>query len=1345
MKTWDIELLEQEHAPKGDPKTDLKTALYLVACTRHYMLEEAIFKRNFSVLSMLLSVAGYSGKLDKLSFQKALDLLQELVDEGAIVRMQGGGSFCAPAFHSTSVGKVSSAPIQLRVSFDLFETDELRFVDDSGEYPLFSRFVVIPGDEVEVEINHFIHRAYVVRITKLRTMLIGTCMSNNNIFYRERGFRPFDVRTTRNSVKAGNGDMVVSEIVERKSPNILVARIREVINTGDTLNNFILTAVLDNNIPSSWPDTVKMQAKTVPQEVEKSEHKGRVDLRKLPLVTIDGEDARDFDDAVYCEKEGDKFHLYVAIADVSYYVRSGSAINTEALNRCNSVYFPYFVIPMLPEVLSNGICSLNPKVDRLCMVCEMIINKKGTIEKYQFYPAVMNSHARLTYNEAYYMIQKGKAIKEEHNECVPWVKALYELYLARKQDRVKRGAFEFESPEVSFLFNEKGQVCGMEPEMRNEAHMLIEECMIAANICAASFIVKSKAESLFRVHDRPTPEKLDKLRSILSRYGIDLPGAYEPTPEDFKKVAEQVERLDDGVRQIISLQLLRSMSKAVYSPENIGHFGLALQDYAHFTSPIRRYADLQLHREIKFVLEKSKKQTWGKIGAQNYTFEELVKLGKSCSEREKAAADAEFDVDNSLKCEYVKSFVGETVVGTISTISSMGVFVTLNDFFIDGMITGCNSDPNNNVVYINNDNNPKRVGEQIYVRIMQVDSNTRRITLMPSLNLRKKDKNFDMASERERLAKTAVRDLKVDNSNKDEFFDRLADISRGYECSDEDLVSRASYVFNIDDDLDEAKSRRPAKDKPKTKSSKSTKKTLEATLADDLAANAAAEAAAEGVQSDLFDLVALDAENEVAAPAPKKSAAKSKSKAKAADIEDEVTPRKPLKSPVEPTKAPEKTTKAKSSAKASKSEELDDEILEPKSAKSAAKSTSTKATAQETEESTAKATKSTGKTTKIVKEDSVEIKVTRGRQKKVETPDPLLEDTASRIDADLNHDVKKASTKSKGKAKAAEGEETKSQEAPKKSSKTKSNAKSKQEVIDQKELSEEKQVAINEATTVVVKKRATKAKQVVSESVTEEEPKTAKATAKTKATKSEAKESEDEVASKETTSAKKATKAASSKTASSKAKSTKAEVADESPDPKESVSSRKSASSKAAATKASAEKTPAKASASKASSTKASAEKAPAKALAKASAAKASSAKASAEKAPAKAATKAAASKSSSAKASAEKAPAKAPAKASAVKSSAAKAPAKASASKAASSKAAASKEKASTAKSSTKASSAKTSSSKTSAASKASSAKGSASKSAPSKASAAKSASSAKSSKAAPAKATAKKATKSK
>ena len=815
-------LLSQPHAPQGKLSDDFKTALYVCAATKHYSFEETVAKGSLPLLGYMLASVGYHGETRNLTMADYESTLQELVHEGALEYIGMGAGFVAPAFKAERQGYVSCITSKTYV-FD-HATTELRFNDDSGQYPLFSKFVVIPGDDVSVVINTFNGVAYVTAITKMRTMLTGEVSSNRQIFFREKGFLAYDVRVTKDGVPTKIGDLVVAEILARKSPNVLVVRVREVVHDTGALNTFIVKAVLEHELPNTWPDAVKRSIKSIPDKVAASERKGRVDLRALPLVTIDGEDAKDFDDAVYCERQGDKFHLYVAIADVSYYVRTGSAIDAEAHERTTSVYFPFYVIPMLPEELSNGICSLNPKVDRLCMVCDMIINARGAIEKYQFYPAVMNSHARLTYTEAHQMITTGQAIQEEHQECVPWVKTLYELYQVLKKARDQRGVFEIESTEVHFLFDEKWEITGMEAEERNEAHMLIEECMIAANVCAATFAKTLQYETLYRIHDRPNEKKLDKLRAILSRYGIDLGGGEKPSTMDFKRANDQIKKLDESVQGVIGLQMLRAMSKAQYSPDNIGHFGLALENYAHFTSPIRRYPDLQLHRVIKFILEKQEKRSWGKIGAQLYTHEALVALGLRCSEREIAADDAEFDVDNSLKCEYLKHFEGEVVDGTVSTVSDMGAFITLNDFYIDGLLPNTEFSKRNvgdQCFEVPGIKNTFHVGDQIKVRVLKVDSLNRFITLRAMINLKKSDKSFDLKARQSQLLAKSNRELRPDNTAKNEFFERIADISQGKAPEDKDQITRDQRDYSLADKLaapskgsKKAKAQKPAAAEP---------------------------------------------------------------------------------------------------------------------------------------------------------------------------------------------------------------------------------------------------------------------------------------------------------------------------------------------------------------------------------------------------------------------------------------------------------------------------------------------------------------------------------------------------
>ena len=376
----------------------------------------------------------------------------------------------------------------------------------------------------------------------------------------------------------------------------------------------------------------------------------------------------------------------MAIADVSYYVRLRSALDTEAYNRGNSVYFPNRVVPMLPEILSNGLCSLNPQVDRLCMVCEINLSAKGKMIGYQFYEAVMNSHARLTYTKVARILDNDEELSERYASLVPHLQELHNMYRALVNARHERGAIDFETIESKFVFNAMGRIESIEPVVRNDAHKIIEECMILANIAAADFVERHQEPALFRIHDGPSEEKLTGFRSFLSECGLSLRGGLKPTTADYAELLEQVRERPD--HELIQTMLLRSLSQAVYHPDNIGHFGLALEEYAHFTSPIRRYPDLTLHRAIKYLLAKEKgaKRKTTDTGGYHYSIDEMDILGEHCSMTERRADDATRDVADWLKCEYMQDHVGAEFDGIISSVTGFGFFVRLNDLFIDGLV-----------------------------------------------------------------------------------------------------------------------------------------------------------------------------------------------------------------------------------------------------------------------------------------------------------------------------------------------------------------------------------------------------------------------------------------------------------------------------------------------------------------------------------------------------------------------------------------------------------------------------------------------------------------------------------
>lgn len=554
---------------------------------------------------------------------------------------------------------------------------------------------VMHGDYVLAQPNGFDRKGRpevrIVRVLEAnKKQIVGRFFIEQGIGY----VMPDDSRITRDILIPDNarlgarmGQVVVVELHPRTAPFFQpIGKITEVLGDNMAKGMEVEIAIRKHDIPHSFPSAVEKQLKKWAEDVPEEAKRGRLDLRDLPLVTIDGEDARDFDDAVFCQKQGKGWKLWVAIADVSYYVRPKSALDTEAYNRGNSVYFPNRVVPMLPEKLSNGLCSLNPQVDRLCMVCEMTISAKGKMTDYQFYEAVMNSHARLTYNKVAKILEKDTALCERYASLVPHLQDLHDMYQALVKARQQRGAIEFETIESKFIFNALGRIERIEPVVRNDAHKIIEECMILANIASANFMEKHQEPALYRIHAVPGEEKLTAFRSFLAECGLSLSGGNKPTPMDYAQLLEQIKPRPD--HELIQTMLLRSMSQAVYSADNIGHFGLALEEYAHFTSPIRRYPDLTLHRSIKYLLAKKKgsKRKTTDTGGYHYQLEEMDLFGAHCSSTERRADDATREVADWLKCEYMQDHVGEEFEGVISSVTGFGFFVRLNDLFIDGLV-----------------------------------------------------------------------------------------------------------------------------------------------------------------------------------------------------------------------------------------------------------------------------------------------------------------------------------------------------------------------------------------------------------------------------------------------------------------------------------------------------------------------------------------------------------------------------------------------------------------------------------------------------------------------------------
>ena len=519
------------------------------------------------------------------------------------------------------------------------------------------------------------------------------------------------------------GQVVMVELTEQPSAGAHpMGKVVQILGNYADSGMEIEIALRKHKLPHEFTPAAINQAEKIPKLVQAADYKGRVDLRELALITIDGETARDFDDAVYAEPKGSDWRLVVAIADVSFYVKPDDALDKEAFERGNSVYFPRRVIPMLPEALSNGLCSLNPDVERLCMVCDMQIDAVGVVQKYQFYPSVMRSKGRMTYTKVADMLQNPQGeLAQEYAHIMPHAQNLYALFKLMLAQREKRGAIEFESTETMMIFDDNGKIERIVPTGRNEAHKLIEECMLAANVCAADFLSTHKHAALYRIHEGPTPEKLDALRTFMAEVGFGVDGGDKPHAKDYGKLMKQIKERPDA--QLLQTVLLRSMQQAVYSPDNVGHFGLAYEAYAHFTSPIRRYPDLLIHRAIKAV-----------VNGEQYKVKDWNNLGVHCSMTERRADDATRDVTNWLKCFYMQDKIGEVYEGTVAGVTAFGIFVALDGVYVEGLVhvTELGND------YFNYDKARHemlgertgarfRLGDRLTVKVARVDLETSKI------------------------------------------------------------------------------------------------------------------------------------------------------------------------------------------------------------------------------------------------------------------------------------------------------------------------------------------------------------------------------------------------------------------------------------------------------------------------------------------------------------------------------------------------------------------------------------------------------------------------------------------
>jgi ribonuclease R len=527
---------------------------------------------------------------------------------------------------------------------------------------------------------------------------------------------------------AKHGLIVMIAVIEQPTKyRQPIGKVAEILGEHMAPGMEIDVAIRSHGLPLVWSSETESQIAGLTVEVAEADKQGREDIRHLPLVTIDGEDARDFDDAVFCEATNKGWRLVVAIADVSHYVQPGSALDADAQERSTSVYFPERVIPMLPEILSNGLCSLNPQVDRLCMVCDMQLSKRGVLEDHRFYPGVMHSHARLTYTKvAAMLVEQDQTLRQQYASLIPHMEALYDLYSVLHKRREQRGAIDFDTTETRIIFGTERKIERIVPLVRNDAHRMIEEFMITANVATARYMLKHKIPALYRIHEGPTAEKLEGLREFLGEFGLFLAGGDDPQAQHYAELLNQIKERPDA--HLIQTVLLRSLRQAVYSPDNVGHFGLAFDAYAHFTSPIRRYPDLLVHRAIRHLLSRKPVDTF------QYDHERMVGLGEHCSQNERRADEATRDAIDWLKCEYMLDKVGEEFEGTISSVTSFGLFVELDEIYVEGLIhvTGLANDyfqfdPVKHRMLGERTRQSYRLGDRLRIRVARVDLDERKI------------------------------------------------------------------------------------------------------------------------------------------------------------------------------------------------------------------------------------------------------------------------------------------------------------------------------------------------------------------------------------------------------------------------------------------------------------------------------------------------------------------------------------------------------------------------------------------------------------------------------------------
>ncbi|TDR31060.1 ribonuclease R [Hydromonas duriensis] len=762
--------------PRAEAKSKVKPTSSVVSRQKMRPTQLVALPSRSTIFNVIHAHAVlYKKPLNTIQLAQELDVsptqvsaLQEVLDQMSLagdIKMMPKGSY-APLSDQALVSGILQT-----------HKDGYGFVsNDSGEdvfLPERQMHGAWHGDTVTVRITGTARNGkregeVVEVVHRKSSQVVGRLLSENGVWL----VSPDDVRL-RSDILVSADDLMgalVNQIVVVTLKNygdgfsMPTGQVVEVLGNSDDAGMEIEIAVRKFDVPHVFSTATDNQVAKLADSVSPDEYKGRIDLRDVPLVTIDGEDARDFDDAVYCEPilEGKKtvgYRLLVAIADVSHYVKDKTPLNEDALTRATSVYFPRRVVPMLPEKLSNGLCSLNPHVERLCMVCDMVVDLAGDITAYQFYEAVMHSAARLTYNQVWQYLDEGTGVlAEQFPELCTHISDLYSLFKLFLDARTKRGAMEFETVETYIVADEKGKITQILPRTRNDAHRLIEECMLAANVCAAEFISTCERTCLYRVHEGPTPEKLEALRRSLKAAGLSLQGGEKPQPKDYANVMQQVHGRPDA--SVLQTLMLRSMQQAIYTPDNLGHFGLAFSAYTHFTSPIRRYPDLLVHRTIKAILnnqhympmtdkvslleDNRKKRDVVKTDEKNANTSKndnihhlWSSLGEHTSMCERRADEASRDVTAWLKCEYMKQFIGETLSGHVSSVTNFGAFVTLDDMYVDGLIhiselgqDYFEFDEVSHSLIGRASGTRYRLQDTVKVKIAAVDSDTRRVDFL---------------------------------------------------------------------------------------------------------------------------------------------------------------------------------------------------------------------------------------------------------------------------------------------------------------------------------------------------------------------------------------------------------------------------------------------------------------------------------------------------------------------------------------------------------------------------------------------------------------------------------------